>query len=164
MLDVKEFKIMIHSNFPNEKADIIAKYMKHKYFIKSEEIYCISDHISYNRGSKNYTNKLLNATSKLLQKSFKSLDDVDQGDVSSNKKFANIFNNINIKTYLPQLTESITDDSIELDNYLDEIHFVNGVYDLKSENFSKREIGKHYITNYIKYAYAETTAASRNAF
>jgi phage/plasmid-associated DNA primase len=162
MLNIKDFKIMIHSNFPNERADIIAKHMKDKYFIKSDHLYSITEKLHY-EVNKSYDGKLLNATSILLQKSFKNLDNADQEDVRSIKRFSDIFNNSHIKTYLPQLIETITDENIQLDNYLDDIHFINGLYNLATGKFSKRKLGKHYITDFIQYEYVKPTPASIKA-
>ena len=162
MLNVKDFKIMIHSNFPNERADIIAKYMKNKQFIKSGQLYSITENLHYD-ATRSYDGKLLNATSILLQKSFKSLDDADQADVRSIKRFSDIFNNSHIKTYLPQLIETISDDNIVLDKYFDEIHFINGLFNLATGKFSKRILGKHYITQYIQYEYDKPTPVAIKA-
>jgi hypothetical protein len=162
MLNIKEFKTMIHSNFPNERADIIARHMKNKYFIKSGHLYCITENLSY-EANRQYDGKLLNATSLLLQKSFKNLDDADEEDVRSIKRFSDIFNNSHIKTYLPQLIETITDENKILDKYYDEIHFINGLFNLATGKFSKRILGTHYITQFIQYEYAKPTPASIKA-
>jgi hypothetical protein len=38
-MSAKQLKLMIHSNFPNEKASLIAKALKDKVFIKDDTMY-----------------------------------------------------------------------------------------------------------------------------
>jgi hypothetical protein len=151
-MTAKQLKLMIHSNFPNEKAALIAKALKDKVFIKDDTMYCVNSNIVY-VAAKKVENKMIKIVSTLLENSFKDLEDVDRTDIQAIKGWSNIFANSNIKTYFPQLETELTDDKMQFDDYKDEMHFINGVNNLRTGKFYKRELGKHYITNCIGYAY-----------
>ena len=154
-LSLKEIKKLIFSNFPNEKADIIALHLKDKCFINNNKLYTLTPYISYDvtLGAK-IENKLLNSVTKLMQQSYDKLEDLEKTEISSIKKWSQAFNNSDVRTYFAQLQEAITVDKT-LDDYFDEIHFKNGVYDLAKGTFKPRKVGKHYITYYITYDYVK---------
>jgi hypothetical protein len=57
---------------------------------------------------------------------------------------------------------NLSDDDIKFDITKHDIHFENGYYDLKKLQFSSREVGKHYVTQYIQRDYAASTESQKN--
>jgi hypothetical protein len=161
-LSINEIKQLIFSNFPNEKADIVSKHLEHKCFMNNDKLYTLTPNISYEvtTGTK-VENKLLNTVTKLLQQSYDKLDDLGKTEISNIKKWATVFNNRDVKTYYPQLQQTIMKDQT-VDDYYDEIHFANGVYYLDRAEFKPRKIGKHFITYYIDYDYVRPSKKALN--
>ena len=162
-LTINEIKSLIFSNFPNEKADIIAKHLSLKCFISNKKLYTLTPTISYDVtvGTTEIENKLLNTVTKLLQQSYNKLEDLEKTEISNIKKWAAVFSNSDVKTYSPQLSQAIVKDYI-MDDYYDEMHFANGVYYLAKGTFKPRKIGVHFITYHIDHDYEEPTKKAKN--
>lgn len=56
------------------------------------------------------------------------------------KGFNKIFKNSDIKEYIPQLIELLTVKKLVVNDFKNEIHFMNGYIDLKTHEFKKREL------------------------
>jgi hypothetical protein len=78
-LSLKEIKELIFSNFPNSKANIIAKHMKNKCFISNSKLYSLTSQVTYDVTTGNKVeNKLLNCVTTLLQQSYDKLEDLEK--------------------------------------------------------------------------------------
>jgi hypothetical protein len=163
-LSLVELKTLFFAHFTNEQAWIISDHLVNRCFFVGEVFYSITPTISYEitLGSTNSQNKLLNMVSKLLQESFNKLSDVEKSELTSIKKWTSVLTNAHIKTYFPQLIDRLTTKQV-LDDYFDEIHFLNGVYNLKDGSFKQREIGKHFITYHTNYDYEPPTKKQMGA-
>lgn len=117
-LSLNEIKQLIFSNFPNEKADIIAKHLDLKCFLCNEKLDTLTPTISYEvtSGSAKIESKLLNTVTALLQQSYNKLDDLSKTEVSNIKKWAVVFSNSDVKTYSPQLCQAIMKEHV-MDDY-----------------------------------------------
>jgi phage/plasmid-associated DNA primase len=55
----------------------------------------------------------------------------------------------------------LREEDIKFDSYLNEIHFNNGYFNLESGKFCERELGKHFITSYIKHDYTKPSEKNK---
>jgi hypothetical protein len=163
-LTLEDFKKLIFSNFTNEQAEVIAKHLDNKCFFKGEIFYTLTPHITYRKSDSVAASEkhLLNTVSQLLERSYNKLTDIEKTELSSIKKWTSILTNASIKTYFPQLIVRLTKNQI-LDDYFDEMHFMNGVYSFKDGSFKKRQIGTHFITYCIGYDYEAPTKKQMTA-
>jgi hypothetical protein len=97
--------------------------------------------------------------SKLLEQSFDGLT-ADRVQLLKHIDLKNSFFRISsIAQYLEHLIMYMTR-KVNIDVYFDEIHFVNGYYDLKEGVFKNREINKHFITKFVDYPFDEKLATA----
>jgi hypothetical protein len=155
LLTYDEMFLLLTSESPNERANIICKklnkycfyfnnvlykfdsnlilYKKIDYMIDEELITIITGYISESK------NKLSKENDKLLNQTFKSYSRISE----------EIFINKNLKQIKVGLKAE--ENKFKPDFY--EIHYKNGFIDIKTKIFKKREIGKHYVCNYINRDY-----------
>jgi len=91
--------------------------------------------------------------SKLINVSYKSLQDIEKKLLIDRKGFVNIFKNSFIENIYPQLVTQLQRNDIEINQVDGEIHFNNGYMNMKTGKFRKRKQNKHFITQYIKRDY-----------
>jgi hypothetical protein len=154
----EEFRTLISSDFSHQKASIIVKYLKNIFIYQSDDMYILQDNITYKVFTVNKS-ILLSTITDLLEKSFTNLSLDNRNDIMSNtSKYKHIFKKYYINEYLDELLEKLSaGDDVCFDNTLSQIHFKNGYMDLVDLQFKKREIGKHFITNYIDRDYKSST-------
>ncbi len=163
LLNFKEIKSMIDCIFPNELANIMKiKLSKYCFITSCKDIYTLQKNISYNK-STNVDDTLVTYATLMLEQSYKNLSEDDSERIRDKypKSWQSIFQNTSIKKYLPQLIANLSSDEIELDSYFDEIHFNNGVKNLVTKEFKKREINKHFITKFVRRDYVPSTKKQR---
>ena len=147
--------IAVDSNGPNSKAKLIHKKLKDYCFINNDNIYILdTNNITFRRDSK-VDNILTVLVSKLLEQSVDSLKTEKLNLINSVDKKRLFFKNSEIGKYLTQLKMYLTQ-QINVDVYLDQIHFNNGYVNLVENKLHKRKIGIHFVTKYIDYDYDES--------
>ena len=152
-----EFHSLISSDFSHEKANFIVKYLKNVFIYQLQDMYVLQDNITYNVLSVNKS-ILLSTITDLLEKSFTNLSETELKYIQISKQYKHIFKKYYIGEYLDELLEKLfAGDDIVFDNTISQIHFKNGYMDLNDLQFKKREIGKHFITNYINRDYKQST-------
>jgi len=162
LLNLKQIKQMVFAKSPMDRAELMKTFLIDKLIIKNDVLYMLDTKtIVYSIKVGKYENKILTLVSNILNISYKKLDKDDLTELETIKDWADILKNPHIRSYLPQLIEDITNDNIKFNDYLDEIHFNNGCYDLRNGMFNKRIIGKHYITDCISYDYIEPSEDER---
>jgi hypothetical protein len=157
LLNLTQLKKIVLAKSPMDRAELIKTFLHDKLIIKNDMLYMLNSSVVYIPKVGKYENKILTFVSNLLNISYKKLHKDDSTELESIKDWCDILKNPHIRQYLPQLIEEITNDDIKFNDYLDEIHFKNGYYDLCGGKFLNRKIGKHYITNCISYGYVDPT-------
>jgi hypothetical protein len=152
-MNVSDFKTLIRA-FSNERSLVIAKYLKNKVVFQQQKCYFLRSNITYEKIT-DYEDKLLPVITGLLIKSFRDLTECDRNDIEEITGYKAIFENAHVKKYMPQLKADLTNESIQFDAYTNEIHHNYGYHDIKENTFSKRKLGKHFITTCINYDYFE---------
>jgi hypothetical protein len=163
LLNMKEIRLLIESIFPNEISTTIKNKLTKYCFIKSNGyMYTLQDNISYIETLKT-DDIIVTYTTWLLEQSYKNLsaDDSERIRDKFPKVWTTIFQNSFVKKILPQLISGLTNDKIVLNGYLDEMHFNNGYYNLKTKEFKPRDITKHFITQFINRDYTQSTKEQR---
>jgi len=161
-MDITDFKNMIRSVSPDQRANIVKKYLLDKIIFNRDDCYSLNEDIMIYTIVSKQEGSLLSITSKLILDSFENLSNTHQEDIKEIKLYNKIFENAYIKTYIPQLITQLTNNNIKFDLYFKEIHFKNGYMNLETKTFEKRKIGKHYITKCISYEYHESKVEKRN--
>jgi hypothetical protein len=161
-LNEDEIKTLINSEFPQDKADIISKNLIKYCFIQNKVCYTLTKNISYEM-DESTKNTIIDKTSKLIQDSYKNLTSIQKENITLRypKNYKNIFNNNNIESYYPQLSTKITTKNVVFNVTIGEIHFINGYVSSTTKEFKQREIGKHFITKYIKRKYEKSSLKQR---
>jgi hypothetical protein len=159
-LNIIDFKNLIRALSPNDKSKIIAKHLINKVVFHKDNCYFLKlSNLTYEKIHK-YEDKLLPIITGLLNDSFKALSDSDRQDIMELKEYRKIFENSAVKTYMPQLKADLTNESLQFDMYTHEVHFNNGYFDIKKNEFCKRKQGKHFITFCTSYDYFEPKQTS----
>ena len=166
LLTYADFEILITSPFPAEKADIIKKKMKNYILIIEKEGQKEKSYYRFDLENVLYhkevydENKIITSISLLLQQSFKALSDIEKELMMSkySKLYRGIFKNSSVSAYLPQVRVFLTNYDIDFNKpHLNEIHFLNGYFNIKTNKFQSRIVDKHYISHFIKREYKEQT-------
>ena len=160
-LTLQNLKSMIRAISPIEQSKIISGFLNNKVIINNGNCYIINENNVYDIKTK-YENIILSIVSKLIFDSYNNLSGDYKKDLEELRDYKQIFNNVNIHKYLPQLLNELESDKILFDVYFSEIHFKNGYIDLQTNKFEERKIGKHYITTCISYDYKPSTVENRN--
>ena len=161
-LTLENFDVLINSPYPNKKAKIISDALLKKYSIHNKFLYEYNENKIYIKlESDDIKLQILKIASLFIEKSFENLSEADKVDIMSKyKNYSNIFSNNHIDKYFPQLKADLKKD-ITFDIYYDEIHFLNGFYNLKTLKFEPRT-ESHYVTKCINRDYEPSKAEDRN--
>lgn len=160
-MSVTDFKNMIRSISPDQRAEILSMYLKDRIVFNNDTLYVIDSNIIYQSMSKTETYMLSTVTNFILQ-SWNKINETDRVDIKEIKGYNKVFENAYVKSYLPQLTTRLTNDKIKMDLYFKQIHFKNGYINLETGKFYKRVLGKHFITKSISYNYKPSKKEVRN--
>jgi hypothetical protein len=165
-LDLYQFKKLIKTKFVNERAEIITTCLKHKILLSKDTLFKLQPNNTYNRiQTKNPKNDIYTIVTKLIEESYQKLSSKEKDEINEDldkKALLFIFSNKFIDSFSPQLIINLTNDDIIFDVTINEIHFNNGYYDLKDQQFKTRDLKKHYVTNYITRDYKPSTETQRN--
>lgn len=158
LLDIDEMvTIAGGTNGPNKKANLLLNKLINYCFVNNNALYILNRTSITYRKVREVDQTLTVMVSKLLEQSFDSLT-VGQVQLLKHIDTKNtFFKSSSIIQYLDHLIIYMKK-NINVDVYLDEIHFVNGYYDLKEGTFKKRELNKHFITKFVDYSFDEQLA------
>ena len=151
---------MISSKFPNEKAALIATFLREHYLISNNMMYEVSKNITFKMVKSEIKMKLLKVTTFLIQESYKNLTTKEKAaldDLYDARKIDAIFTNSSVLDYYPQLFSELENNDVAFDHYLCEIHFLNGYIDLYTLEFKHRVLHENYVTEVIKRDYIQST-------
>jgi hypothetical protein len=159
---MQEIKTMITSIFPNEKAKIIySKLINYCFINDSGVLFALQKNITYLK-STDIANKLMTYVTSLLEESFKGLTEDERERITDKyDRYSTIFNNVTVRSYMPQLETGLRKNDIIFDKYFDKIHFNNGYYDLSTKTLKSRIRHVDCVTAYIKYDYKPSTVKQR---
>lgn len=158
LLNVNELvKIAVGTNGPNKKANILLSKLMNYCFVNNNALYILNKTSITYRKVKEVGQTLTVMVSKLLEQSFDCLTPEQVQLLKHINDKLSFFKSSNIVQYLDHLIIYMTK-KVNVDVYFDEIHFVNGYYDLREGLFKKREINKHFITKYVDYPFDEKLA------
>jgi len=124
-MDITDFKNMIRSVSPDQRANIVKKDLLDKIIFYKDDCYLLNEDTMIYTIVKKQEGNLLSLISKLILNSFENLSKTHQEDIKEIKTYNKIFENTYTKTYLPQLITQLTNDNIKFDLYFKEIHFKN---------------------------------------
>ena len=121
-LTLQNLKSMIRAISPIEQSKIISGFLNNKVIINNGNCYIINENNVYDIKTK-YENIILSIVSKLIFDSYNNLSGDYKKDLEELRDYKQIFNNVNIQKYLPQLLNELESDKILFDVYFSEIHF-----------------------------------------
>jgi hypothetical protein len=152
----------LYKGMPNDNAKTILPILILNHLIHNDSLYILNNEtISYDRYDKAIKIKetLLTTISEIIENSYNKLTEENKQILEHKYKttFKSIFQPKNIENYLPALTKRITNNNINFDLTLKEIHFKNGYIDLTDNTFKQRIIGTHFITTFINRDYHKST-------
>ena len=165
LLTYDEVMSLLLSDSPNDRADIISKKLNKYCFYFNNVLYKFdSNLILYKKIDYMIDEELITIITGYISKSKNELS----------KENDKLLNQINSKAYKTISEESFINKSLKQikvglkvdenkfkpDFY--EIHYKNGFIDIKTNTFKKREIGKHYVCNYINRDYKPSTKEQKN--
>lgn len=162
-LDIRDIELLITSDFPNEKAEAISKKLIKYCVIHNKELYVLQKNITYRKNDSDIKIELTKMTTLLIEQSFKALEkkDTEILKLTYKKEYKTIFQNSFIEKIYAQLYMNLQKTDIVFDLNLYEIHFNNGYFDLKTNEFKNRIVNTHYITQYINRDYIKSNDLQR---
>ena len=153
LLTFDEIEQLIISVRPNQKALIVSSKLINYLLINNDDFYRFDvEKVLYIKEN-NDDNYLITLITLFIEESYNNLSSKDQEilQLKYKKSYDNIFRNIDVHKYLPQLLTYLTNNKINFSNaHLYEIHFQNGYFDFNTGTFKKRIQGKHFLNVYIK--------------
>jgi len=165
-INAEDFEVIINSDFPHKKADIIAKSLYDVFVVVSVgdkfTSYILQENLTY-INSNNVEAYLKPTITLLLENSFEKLTDHERNQIKDrfSKQYRSIFKSSFINHFYDEIITKLIKDDIEFNKTLCQIHFNNGYIDLNDLQFQKRELSKHYITNFINRDYQQSTTEQR---
>lgn len=170
LFNCQEIIAFVTCESPVTKAEILASRIKKYVFMKgtgdAAELFVLRENVLYQiiAGKTNIADTITNYVSKYLSRSYdrciaklRELDDYD----SKAKRLVAMLSNANISTYLIQLRSELKNDKIVFDNYINQLHFLNGYLNLNNGEFIKREFGIDYVSYAIPREYKRSSETSR---
>lgn len=156
LLNFQEFKSLVFSVKPNHKAKLICDKIKDKCIIKNGILYILNLKTIVYEPQHKLRISLAKTVSSLIEISHDKLTEDEKNEISQIKKYEHVFQLTSIDKYIDLVEYDLSNDDINFDEYLDEIHFINGVYNLKTGHFDKRILNKHFVTNVISYEWEQS--------
>ena len=165
-INAEDFEVIINSDFPHKKANIIAKSLYDVFIVVSVgdkfTSYILQENLTY-INSNNVEAYLKPTITLLLENSFEKLTDYERNQIKDrfNKQYRSIFKSSFINHFYDEIITKLIKDDIEFNKTLCQIHFNNGYIDLKDLQFKQRQLSHHYITNFINRDYKQSTTEQR---
>jgi hypothetical protein len=171
LLSLSEIKILIRDPLPNVRAKLIASKLRKYCFIRCEDdkaiFYRIQENVVYRAYKKDITDKVKLIQQQLIEESFSTLSFDDKRKLQKKYKNIKIYKNVVFIEYGDQLIDHLTIDYTDkrmkaIDNTPNEVHFKNGYFDIKKEQFLERQFGQHIVTKIINRKYKKSTQDKRD--
>lgn len=162
-LNYADIITLITSDFPSDKAELIANKLRRFCIICKQQLYSLQPNNTFKQDTE-IKAKLLSKINSLIEKSFKRLEEKDQRLIQAEhrKNYTKIFEISNIEKYYPILFVKLSNDDVVFDSTFNELHFNNGYLDLTDKKFKQRT-DKHYITKVIQRDYQCPTTKQKEA-
>ena len=160
LLNYEELEQLIDTSSPDTQAEIIGKKLKtYLLLTEDERLYVFdSENVLYNEKEFKVEEEILITTTNYITKSQLNLNNQEQQliKLKYKKLFDILCKNTTVSKYIPQLKRELRKKAPFKADYF-EIHYLNGFIDLKTKEFKKREVNKHYVCNYIERNYKPST-------
>jgi hypothetical protein len=156
LLNFQEFKSLVFSVKPNHKAKLICDKIKDICIIKNNILYVLNLKTIVYEPLCKLRISLSKIVSSFIEMSHNNLTEDEKTEITQIKKYEHVFQIKSIDQYIGLVEYDLSNDDIIFDDYFDEIHFVNGVYNLKTGQFDKRILNKHFVTNTISYEWKQS--------
>lgn len=160
LLNYEELEQLIDTSSPDTQAEIIGKKLKtYLLLTEDERLYVFdSENVLYNEKEFKLEEEILITTTNYITKSQLNLNNQEQQliKLKYKKLFDILCKNTTVSKYIPQLKRELRKKSPFKADYF-AIHYLNGFIDLKTKEFKKREVNKHYVCNYIERNYKPST-------
>lgn len=161
LISFDDFKLLIESDFPNQKAKIIVKALEYDFILLDNgDMFIYQDNATYKKQQLNKS-IIQPYITLLLESSFDNFTELQQIKLQNTKKYKTIYDKTTIQKYLDETIFKLMRDDITWDTTFCEIHFRNGYMDLNDLKFKQREKGKHFITKFINRDYCESSVEQR---
>lgn len=166
-INAEDFEVIINSDFPNKKANIIAKSLYDVFIVVSVgdkfTSYILQENLTY-INTNNVEVYLKPTITLLLEISFEKLTEHERNQIKDrfSKQYRSIFRSPFINHFYDEIITKLIKENVEFNKTLCQIHFNNGYIDLKDLQFKQRELSKHYITNFINRDYKPSTIEQQN--
>ena len=162
LISFDDFKLLIESDFPNEKAKVIVKALEYDFILLvNGDMFIYQENATYKKQELNKS-IIQPYITLLLETSFKNFTELQQIKLQNTKKYKTIYDKHTIQKYLDEIIFKLMRDDITWDTTFYEIHFRNGYMDLNDLTFKQREKGKHFITKFINRDYFDSSVEQRN--
>jgi hypothetical protein len=161
LLKKSEITELINTLSVQDRASIITKKLINYCFINDDKLYIMNPNVTYTMHN-DLQNGIIDMASKLIDISFKNLSDEKTEYITKiYPKYSKIFKNSFIVECLPQIKSMLNKNDIVFNVTIEEIHFQNGFMNTRTAIFGPRIMHKHYVTNYIKRDYVQSSEAQR---
>lgn len=178
LLTEKEIMVLIQSDLPGVRAELLASKLKKYCFIRDEGdnvkapvYYRIQTNLVYKSYTTDINNKIKLIQQSYIEKSYQALSAKVQSKISTditsgNRTKLKIYKNTTFAEYEVQLINLLTIDSSDprmksIDRTPLQIHYLNGYYDLKAGTLKDRKFGVHYVTKVINRDYKGSTESQQ---
>jgi hypothetical protein len=169
LLSFKDFKRMLTTDFPNEKAELLCTTLKKYMIIKQKKLYIMQPNITYQHFDDDKS-KIVQLCTLFVELSFRNLNEMTRFNIELRDDFEELtkltketkpFNNSYYERILPQIKNQILNEKLVFDINLEEMHFENGYMNFKTLEFKKRDRDVHFITNCINRDYKPSSLAQQ---
>lgn len=157
-LTIKDIKEFIKLEFTTEKAKYISKILKSYLVIVDNRLFVIDDNVIYNDAELDPKEYLKTNIKSLFETSLSKLNESERRlfELDNKREYESFKKESLTKEYLNDIILQLTNNKLKFNvTNPNEIHFINGYFDLEDLKFKPRVIGKHYITKYIRRNYFE---------
>jgi hypothetical protein len=161
LLNVNDMCVVaVGTNGPNKKANILHNKLSKYFFVSNNAIYILDRNTVTYRKVREVGPTLTVMISKLLEQSYDNFQPNEVNLINAIDIKNTFYKSYSITQYLDHLIIYLTRKT-NVDVYYDQIHFVNGYYDLREGVFVQRVIGTHFITKYVDYPFDEKLATEK---
>ena len=135
-INAEDFEVIINSDFPHKKANIIAKSLYDVFIVVSVgdkfTSYILQENLTY-INSNNVEAYLKPTITLLIENSFEKLTDHERNQIKDrfSKQYRSVFKSSFINHFYDEIITKLIKENIEFNKTLCQIHFNNGYIDLK---------------------------------
>lgn len=158
LLNFEEILTLIKTMFASDKFNILVKRLRKYLIINKGSLYIFnSENTIYNLVVDDDKDDYIKSVSRtLIEESFKNLQAEERTTIykDHSKQVPFLLKITYINDILKDIKMRITRNNIDFsDPQINEIHFINGYFDLKDFTFKPRDINKHFMTYCIDRKY-----------